>query len=71
LKSSNKTCKYCHKELKEVECPKEENILSNLPLPEIILIPIILFSWIFSKKENKKIITCNNKDCINYLNGCF
>ena len=71
-----KTCKYCHKELEEVECPKDtskDNLVSSLPLPDIILIPIEILSYFFSKKDKKrkKIVTCNNKDCIDYLNGCF
>ncbi|WP_428025569.1 hypothetical protein [Arcobacter sp.] len=82
MENETVVCKYCNKPLEKVKCPKNNALLENILLLDFLsdlknwtvsLLGLLLFS--FSKKANKKdekdlIITCTNKDCINYLDGC-
>jgi len=71
-------CKYCKKELKKYDCNKLSKRYKTLPLISFFVGDFLNFlrGFIFyeSKKErmsNKGIVvTCVNKDCINYLSGC-
>ena len=77
MKEKNTLCKYCHKPLQKIECPKEdENSEYDMNIHEFvtfILWFISLFVTSYKKKleEHKFKITCVNEDCIGYLDGCM
>jgi hypothetical protein len=70
------SCKYCHKDLEKTKCPKDTSsifwldIFMELWTFSVYIVYLLLsyFSKTINKKEykSKKIITCNNKDCIDY-----
>ena len=70
-------CKYCHKPLKKIECPKEDEDseygMNIHELVTFILWFISLFVTSYKKKleEHKFKITCVNEDCIGYFDGCM
>ena len=77
VNSDTQLCKYCHKPLEKVECSKfndsSEYDISFHEFFTFILWFISLFIDSYKKKlkEHKFKITCTNKDCIGYLDGCM
>jgi len=77
MKEKKIICKYCHKPLEKIKCPKEDedseyamNIHESVTF---ILWLISLFVTSYKKKleEHKFKTTCVNEDCIGYLDGCM
>jgi len=74
-------CRYCKKPLQYTKCPKNAGETSPAEVIADILgvlgILLVIVTYIFTsssrKKElkNKKIITCTNPNCIDFLHGCF
>jgi len=76
-------CKYCHKPLEQTRCPEDTSdsffFLSFFLefLGFVVSIIVLLLSYLSKhvnkpdRTKGKQIITCTNKDCIDYLNGCF
>lgn len=70
-------CKYCHKLLEKVDCAKyeqsDEYAFSIHEVITFVLYVISLFLPSFRDKveKHKYKITCTNKDCIEYLKGCY
>ena len=73
----NLPCKYCHKPQEKVECSKyHEDDEYDFSIHEVItfvLFTISVFLPSFKKKldKHKYKMTCTNKDCIDYLKGCY
>ena len=73
-------CQYCHKPKQKVDCVKEGRRLmgsiDGYSIHEFIAF-ILWFLSLFFKSYKKKLeehrfkITCANKDCIGYLDGCY
>ena len=67
-----KNCKYCQIPLVNVKCPKNSETSTSIGSGCWILstiLAILLFIFRFDKDKTK--LTCNNKDCIGYLENCF
>jgi len=73
-------CKYCHKPKQKVDCIKEgrklmgsEDGYSFHEAIAFVLWFLSLFFDSFKKRlDNHKFkVTCYNKDCIGYLEGCY
>ncbi len=70
-------CKYCHQTMKKVDCAKEgKNTEYDFSIHEFITFVLWLVSLFFSSykeklEKHKFKITCVNKDCIGYLDGCY
>ena len=70
-------CKYCHKTMKKVNCAEEEqNIDYAFSIHEFVTF-VLWFVSLFKHSYKEKLekhkfkITCVNKDCIGYLDGCY
>jgi len=77
LNKKEKSCQYCHKKLERIECSKFDNISEyDISIHEVItfvfwLISLFISSYKKKLEEHKFKITCINKDCIGYLDGCM
>ena len=70
-------CKYCHKPLEKIDCAKYEksdeyafSIHESITFV-LYLISLFLPSYRDKLEKHKYKITCINKDCIEYLKGCY
>jgi len=79
-KNENRTvllCQYCHKKLKKVECSKfNDDTESDVSFHEVVtflfwVLSLFIVSYKKKLEEHKFKITCVNKDCIGYLDGCM
>ena len=73
-----KNCKYCRQPLQEVDCAKCNKVIGDLGLSihEVITFIYWVISLFIGSYKDKLIkhkykTTCVNKDCINYLKGCW
>ena len=82
-----RVCKYCHKELHEFDCnsvsskndmPKSKLLRWIFKAIMIIEMPLAFLQLSVTKasrdaklKKAGKIVTCINRDCIGYLDGCL
>ena len=82
-----KVCKYCRKELHEFDCnslrskndmPKNKFLKWLFKIFMILEAPLsfLQLSVTEASRDDKlkkagKIVTCTNKDCIGYLEGCM
>ena len=70
-------CQYCRKKLEKVECSKEcDDSEDGMDIHEIVtfvfwIISLFISSYKKKLEEHKFKITCINKDCIGYLDGCM
>ena len=75
--NSVKSCQYCHKKLEKVECSRFNNSSEyDISFHEIVtfvfwFVSLFIASYKEKLKAHKFKITCTNKDCIGYLNGCM
>ena len=82
-----KVCKYCRKELQEFDCnslrskndmPKNKFLKRLFKVFMILEAPLAFLQLSVTEasrddklKKAGKIVTCTNKDCISYLEGCM
>ena len=76
-------CKYCHQAMQKVDCAKkhENNVIDDehdytFSIHEFItfllwVISLFVSSYKEKLEQHKYKITCVNKDCLGYLNGCY
>jgi hypothetical protein len=72
------SCQKCKKPLEKIKCPKE-NYLRKVMWFDLLVwwkdLWLVLMAFLWSNtvdnlEKEKYIITCNNKNCSNYLKDC-